>query len=105
MALEQASDSKEHVDLEDLKGVAATMYAAGVDTVTSIRLLPAALTKKNVKTWAALAAFFIAMVLNPEVQRKAQEEIDRVVGTDRLPQFTDRENLPYLECVVQEVLR
>ena len=45
------------------------------------------------------------MVLHPEVQRKAQEEIDRVVGTDRLPQFTDRENLPYLECVVQETLR
>ncbi len=44
-ALEETSDSKDPVQLHDIKGVAATMYAAGVDTVTSIRLLPAALTK------------------------------------------------------------
>ena len=45
------------------------------------------------------------MTLYPEVQRKAQEEIDRVVGTDRLPTFADRENLPYLEALVTEVHR
>ena len=41
----------------------------------------------------------------PEVQRRAQEEIDRVVGTDRLPGFEDRDNLPYVDAVVKEVLR
>jgi cytochrome P450 len=45
------------------------------------------------------------MALFPDVQRKAQEEIDRVVGTHRLPSFGDRENLPYLDAIVQEVLR
>lgn len=36
---------------------------------------------------------------------KGQEEIDRVVGSDRLPDFTDRDSLPYLECVIQESMR
>jgi len=45
------------------------------------------------------------MTLYPEVQRKAQEEIDGVVGTDRLPSFQDRQNLPYVDAIVKEVLR
>ena len=45
------------------------------------------------------------MTLHPEVQRKAQEEIERVVGRDRLPTFEDRAQLPYLECVIREVYR
>jgi hypothetical protein len=45
------------------------------------------------------------MVNNPECFKKAQEEIDRVVGPGRLPDFSDREKLPYTECVVKEVLR
>lgn len=39
------------------------------------------------------------------MQRKAQEEIDRVVGTDRLPSYDDRVNLPYVDALVKEVLR
>ncbi|GAB1201496.1 hypothetical protein APSETT445_000070 [Aspergillus pseudonomiae] len=46
-----------------------------------------------------------AMVLNPDVQKRAQEEIDRVVGTSRLPDMSDREGLPYIDAVVKEVLR
>ena len=45
------------------------------------------------------------MVLYPEFQRKAQEEIDRVIGNDRFPTFVDQANLPYLDAVVKEVLR
>ena len=45
------------------------------------------------------------MVLNPDVQKRAQEEIDRVVGTSRLPEMADRDNLPYINAVVKEVLR
>lgn len=54
---------------------------------------------------SAVACFFLAMTVYPEVQRKAQEEIDRVVGRDRLPTMADRQNLPYVEAVVREVLR
>ena len=49
--------------------------------------------------------FFLAMVLYPEVQSRAQEEIDRVVGPDRLPEFKDREDLPYVDAVYKECLR
>jgi cytochrome P450 len=48
-------------------------------------------------------AFFLAMALNPAVQAKAQAEIDAVVGSDRLPTFADRENLPYVDALVKEV--
>jgi len=49
--------------------------------------------------------FLLAMVLHPEVQAKAQAEIDRVVGKNRLPDFDDRSALPYLDAVLRETLR
>jgi cytochrome P450 len=45
------------------------------------------------------------MTLFPDVQKKAQAEIDAVVGTDRLPSFADRDSLPYIEALVKEALR
>lgn len=52
-----------------------------------------------------MTTFFLAMVLHPQVQIKAREEIDRVVGDNRLPTVKDRENLPYVEAVLKEVFR
>lgn len=45
------------------------------------------------------------MILYPEVQQAAKEEIDRVIGNGRLPNFNDRANLPYLEAVWKESFR
>jgi Cytochrome P450 len=45
------------------------------------------------------------MVLHPDIQTKAQVQIDLVVGHDRLPGFNDRASLPYIDYIVQEVLR
>ena len=45
------------------------------------------------------------MTLFPEVQRKAQEELDRVVGSNRLPTLSDRDNLPYVDAILKEVMR
>jgi len=45
------------------------------------------------------------MILYPEVQRKAQTEIDQVVGNSRLPDFSDQDVLPYVQAVLKEVLR
>ncbi|KAJ7600399.1 cytochrome P450 [Mycena floridula] len=87
--LEKTVDSdsgSEH--LQDLKGVAVAMYLAGAST-----------TKRTIEI------FLLAMLLHPECQRRCQEELDRVIGTDRLPEFEDRKSLPYLECVWQETLR
>lgn len=52
-----------------------------------------------------METFFLAMLIFPDSQREAQKELDQCVGHGRLPDFGDRENLPYLNCVVQEVLR
>ena len=45
------------------------------------------------------------MTRHPEALHKAQEEMDRAVGRDRLPTFADRDALPYIHAVVSEVLR
>jgi cytochrome P450 len=52
-----------------------------------------------------LLVFLLAMVLYPEVQAKAQAEIDQVVGKDRLPDFNDRPMLPYMDAIMRETLR
>ena len=49
--------------------------------------------------------FIFAMTLFPDKQEKAQQEIDTVVGHDRLPVFSDRSSLPYVDALLQEVLR
>lgn len=75
-------------DAEIIQLTATSMYGGGADTTVS-----------------SMMAFTIAMILHPEVQKRAQEEIDRVVGSDRLPGYEDRENLPYVEAVAKEALR
>ncbi len=59
----------------------------------------------TLQTNAAVAAFFLAMALHPEVQIKAQKELEAVVGTNRLPDFSDRASLPYTDALVKELLR
>ncbi|KAJ6460007.1 cytochrome P450 [Mycena sanguinolenta] len=71
-----------------LKWVAIAIGAGGIDTITG-----------------QLEAFFLAMCLNPDVQAAAQHEIDTVVGHDRLPDISDREQLPYLNALCKELFR
>ena len=52
-----------------------------------------------------LSTFVLLMMLHPDVQRQAQEELDRVIGGDRLPDFQDHNSLPYLHALLREVLR
>ena len=52
-----------------------------------------------------MASFFLAMLLHPGVQRAAQDELDRVVGRQRLPDLTDRDSLPYVTAILKEVWR
>ncbi|ROV91859.1 hypothetical protein VMCG_09180 [Cytospora schulzeri] len=53
---------------------------------------------------ATLTAFIQALILYPEVQTRAREELDRVCE-DRLPTMDDEENLPYTRACVKEILR
>jgi cytochrome P450 len=52
-----------------------------------------------------MMSFVLCMLLNPAVQRLAQEEIDKVIGPDQLPTLADRPNLLYLEACVKESFR
>lgn len=56
-------------------------------------------------TSSELYAFAQAMLLYPEAQRKAQAELDAVVGEDRYPDLDDMQNLPYLRACIKETLR
>ncbi|KAH7925828.1 cytochrome P450 [Leucogyrophana mollusca] len=71
-----------------IKEVAATAFLAGAET-----------------TQSTLRVFILAMILYPEVQERAQALIDAVVGTDRLPNFDDRESLPYIDAILRETMR
>ncbi|KAF8841012.1 cytochrome P450 [Paxillus ammoniavirescens] len=71
-----------------VKETCATAFVAGAETSTS-----------------TLHWFLLVMLQHPEVQKRAQAEIDAVVGTDRLPDFDDRASLPYVEAILREILR
>ena len=58
-----------------------------------------------VQTTGVIAIAILALVLYPDAQRKAQEEIDKVIGPHRLPNFEDRHSLPFVEALYREVLR
>ncbi|KAL4246397.1 cytochrome P450 family protein [Abortiporus biennis] len=74
--------------MEDIiKSALGSFYAAGADTTVS-----------------SLGTFVLAMLLYPDVQKKAQAQIDQIVG-DRLPEFEDRQFLPYIDAIVSETLR
>jgi cytochrome P450 len=54
---------------------------------------------------SAVTCFFLAMARYPEVQVKAQVEIDMVVGKDQLPDFSDQSRLAYINAIMLECLR
>ncbi|KPM09295.1 8-oxo-dGDP phosphatase NUDT18 [Sarcoptes scabiei] len=64
------------------------IFSAGLENVTSTI------------EWSVLF-----LMLNPNIQRKIQQEIDEVIGNEREPQLTDLENMPYTEATFWEVLR
>ncbi|GJJ09723.1 hypothetical protein Clacol_003947 [Clathrus columnatus] len=79
-------ENREDVSL--IKDIAGGMFGAGSGTTT-----------------AALHSFILAMVMFPHVQKRAQEELDHVLGSGRLPTFEDQPRLPYIGAIAQEVLR
>jgi cytochrome P450 len=72
----------------EVAGLTANLIGGGVDT-----------------TSGTLTSFILAMCVFPEVQKKAQEELDSVVGQDRSPTWSDEENLPYLLALLKELFR
>ncbi|KAL0070250.1 hypothetical protein AAF712_002742 [Marasmius tenuissimus] len=75
-------------DEDILKWVAAGLYVGGADTTVS-----------------AMTSFFYLMATNPEVQKRAQADIDKVTGGARLPVPDDESSLPYIAAIIKEVIR
>jgi len=73
---------------EIVKVTLGSIFTAGADTTVS-----------------AMASLFLALVLYPEAQTRAQAELDAVLGRDRLPTLDDRPRLPYIEAVCKELMR
>ncbi|KDQ22111.1 hypothetical protein PLEOSDRAFT_1079619 [Pleurotus ostreatus PC15] len=85
MDLAENTEEQEQV----IKETTATLYAGGADTTVS-----------------GLYTFFLAMLLYPETQARAQAELDEVLDRSRLPDFgNDEYELPYIKAIVLEVLR
>jgi len=89
--LQKALEAKTYDDVV-LMRTAAQVYSGGSDTTSS-----------------AIKTFVLAMTLHPEVQAKAQAEIDRHMankGAGRLPNYiSDRDDLPYTLAILREVMR
>lgn len=73
---------------EDISSLTANMIGGAVDTTTSTTV-----------------SLILAMCVFPEVQRKAQQELDDVVGQGRSPDWCDEAKLPYVKAIISEVLR
>ncbi|KAF9022856.1 cytochrome P450 [Hymenopellis radicata] len=91
-SMEKLKSKGEDVDqeymAEVIKKCAGAAFVAGADTVVSL-----------------VCSAILAFVLNPKVQKKAQAELDAVVGQTRLPDFGDQPSLPYVQAIVLEALR
>ncbi|KAJ7600849.1 cytochrome P450 [Mycena floridula] len=83
-----ASCLEKGMDDDLVKRLAGTIYAGGADTTVS-----------------TLGTFILNMLAHPDVQKKAQEEIDALLQGQRLPVFEDQNSLPYVHAILKESLR
>ncbi|KAF8891882.1 cytochrome P450 [Infundibulicybe gibba] len=56
-------------------------------------------------TVSLILSWMMVMSNHPDIQARAQDEIQRVIGTSRLPSLDDKGSLPYVEAVITETLR
>ncbi|XP_040480216.1 cytochrome P450 2C23-like [Ursus maritimus] len=85
---EEKHDPYSEFNSENLAAVSLNLFSAGTETVS--RTL-----------WLAL----LTLLKHPEVESRVHEEIDRVVGRDRVPCMKDRAQMPYTDAVVHEIQR
>ena len=57
------------------------------------------------QTNTVLGTFFLAMARNTHVVKKAQKQLDDVLGGGRLPEHSDMDELPYITAIIKETFR
>ncbi|KAI9441782.1 cytochrome P450 [Lactarius indigo] len=93
----ESMDGPERQMQEDVvKRVLGSMYQA---------LKSPSTIEHTAQTVSSMTSLFAALTLYPEVQKRAQAQIDSVVSRVRLPTFEDRSRLPYIEAICKELLR
>ncbi|XP_053418699.1 cytochrome P450 2U1 isoform X2 [Nycticebus coucang] len=85
---ERKNNSNSSFNEDYLFYIIGDLFIAGTDTTTNSLL------------WCLLY-----MSLNPDVQEKVHEEIERVIGPNRAPSLTDKAQMPYTEATIMEVQR
>ncbi len=90
-----------------MKWILSHIFSSGIRYSKSFVLssLGRPCTELVMQTTNTLLAFFPAMAMHPGILKKAQGELDVVVGPDRLPDFSDQESLVYVNAIVKELLR
>lgn len=92
LLLELWNDPKERAEIplteKEFSYIPASLFGAGSDTTAS-----------------TLCTAFLGLVTHPSVLRRAQAELDTVIGPSRLPTFDDEARLPYTRALVKETLR
>ena len=78
---------------------------AATHTVRVLAIPIVFLLTPRVKTISSMHSLFLALVLYPETQKRAQAELDSVVTRDRLPTLDDRPHLPYIDALCKELMR
>jgi hypothetical protein len=90
-----------------IKSRMSRRHYSSVAPIPYVRYLIVALAEfiQVLQTVSAMTTLFYVMTMNPHVLKKAQAELDAVIGTDRLPQMSDLGALPYINAVIKEILR
>ncbi|KDR69262.1 hypothetical protein GALMADRAFT_256096 [Galerina marginata CBS 339.88] len=96
--------------LEKHGGAEGTLNDFGLDELETAYALSAPFSAGVGTTLATLDVFFLAMLHNPHAMRRAQAEIDALLGVGagsqhRLPDFEDAEGLPYVRALIKETMR
>ncbi|KAG6506302.1 hypothetical protein ZIOFF_031625 [Zingiber officinale] len=81
-------EGKERMDDREMKAIILDIFAGATDT------------SAVASEWAMAES-----IKNPKVLERAQEELDRVVGRDRMVQESHLRDLNYLRCIVREIFR
>ncbi|XP_069187321.1 cytochrome P450 2D15 isoform X2 [Procambarus clarkii] len=86
--IKNRGDEQSHFNMDQMAAVVTEMFVAGMETTSSTLTMGIYLVAKH-----------------PAIQQRVQQELDSVVGNDRLPSFSDMDKLPYTQATIHEIQR
>ncbi|QGA15047.1 hypothetical protein EYB26_002703 [Talaromyces marneffei] len=102
----QYARSKQKSSWTWAREVQQALNHAGKDGDSEVAYLVGTMNEAGIETTpSAMCTAIKALLLNPAAAKRAQQEIDTIVGPDRLPQVDDAPEMPFMEALIEEVLR